>query len=226
MASIVSGDNYRSSHLDLDLIKRDRPGSSSISLIPLQNSWSFWFDRYLGPGLTVQEYEEGLKKLGTFSTVQDFWKWHNNLPDVSKLPPKTSYHLMKENIRPLWEDLNNVHGGSFCIKVPKAHTSYAWLNLLLGAIGEQFCSALKERDDICGISVSIRRDEDILIVWHKSAKLVDVSSFSSLLKEQLPKFKCETPTYKIHQNEDNFKVDFKQVSPVSKGIMSRTSLRS
>jgi len=104
----------------------------------LENNWSFWFDRYAGPGLTVEQYAASLRHLGSFDTVQGFWKWYNNLPPIKKLGPKTSYHLMKAKIRPLWEDLDNIDGGTFSIKISKRDTDSAWLTIVLAVIGEQF----------------------------------------------------------------------------------------
>jgi hypothetical protein len=40
--------------------------------IYLENPWSFWFDKYAGPGLTVEQYAASLKKLGTVNTIQVF----------------------------------------------------------------------------------------------------------------------------------------------------------
>lgn len=38
--------------------------------VALENTWSFWHDKFIGPGQTVEEYEASLHKLCTFSTIQ------------------------------------------------------------------------------------------------------------------------------------------------------------
>jgi len=188
------------------------------SPVPLQNSWCFWFDKYLGPGLTLSEYEAAMRNLGSFSTVQEFWKYFNNIPSASKLPPRTSYHLMKAGIKPLWEDEGNMNGGSFSFKINKEFSDNAWLHVLLGVIGEQFDEALKsdEGDDICGVSISRRKDENVINIWHKCSSLADKEKFSGFVCKILSRVSSNfipIINYKVHQTEDNFK---SQSSPTSK----------
>lgn len=38
--------------------------------VSLENTWSFWHDKFIGPGQSVEEYEASLHKLCTFSTIQ------------------------------------------------------------------------------------------------------------------------------------------------------------
>jgi len=190
-------------------LKEPEPKELLLKPIMLENSWSFWFDRYAGPGLTVEEYAASLCRLGTFNSIQSFWNWFNNLPPTSKLGARMSYHLMKGTIRPLWEDLENIDGGTFSIKVSKQETDSAWLQLLLAVVGEQFFRVLKENDDICGVSVSIRRDDNIINLWHKNARSIDVVKCSSFISSIFRQIKIQGPiTYKVHQNEENFKADF------------------
>ncbi|CAG2192194.1 Eukaryotic translation initiation factor 4E type 3-A,Eukaryotic translation initiation factor 4E type 3,Eukaryotic translation initiation factor 4E type 3-B [Mytilus edulis] len=91
--------------------------------IPLNTRWTFWLDKSI-PGTTVAEYEATMRKLYTVSTVQGFWSVYNNIPDVDKLNVRYTYHLMREERRPVWEDEFN------------------------SAIGEQFSDCLAEGDEI------------------------------------------------------------------------------
>jgi len=172
--------------------------------VMLENKWTLWFDRYLGPGLSVEEYQASLKKLGTFNTIQDFWKWFNNIPSAENLPARTSYHIMKEGIRPLWEDSANVEGGSLSVKLSKNQTNYVWLQLILGVIGEQFSQILAEEDDICGLSISMRKDESVITLWNKKAIVLNINRVSSLINRLLPRAQYSFLSYKVHKNEINF----------------------
>jgi len=196
--------------------------------IPLEDAWCIWFDRYIGRGYTAQEYSDAIKQVCCFNTVQNFWRWFNNLPTAGELEVSCTYHLMKEGIRPLWEDPRNVRGGNFTAKIPIEGVDDVWMNLCLLAIGGQFDLFLSEfGDEICGISIGMRKTDASIYIWNASAKAFDMkrmisyleSSFSSKKRwgnPQLLNSIRETGVYKVHQNLDNFKNETKIVTETEK----------
>ncbi len=46
-----------------------------------------------------------------------------------------------------------------------------WQELLLAAIGEQLSLSVNAEDEICGVSVRIRYDGDIIQIWHQDSEL-------------------------------------------------------
>jgi len=186
-----------------------RTGDIDFSVpVFLEHSWSFWLDRYVGPGKSVVEYEAALRQLGSFTTVQDFWRWFNNLPLVSDLQPGSSFHLMKTGIRPLWEDLGNVEGGTYSFRVSHRHTADAWLHLVLLTVGEQFDSVLGTEDDICGVSISVRRkqQDNVLSIWNKNAQRFESPSLQAKVSAALPAGEIKQPSYRVHKQESDFKL--------------------
>jgi len=170
----------------------------------LENSWTFWYDKYIGPKKTVEEYEAALVKIATFDCIQDFWKWHNNLPAVNMIQTSSSFHLMKCGIRPLWEDKANANGGNFSFKLPKEDVNDVWLQLSLRVIGEQFFQFIHKDDEICGITFSQRKNDAVIAIWQRTASLVDVKSLTAVVQSFLPGVSLSDPTYRVHRANDNF----------------------
>ncbi len=108
---------------------------------PLENSWSFYHDRHSPAGADVPAYYEPSLSLilANIDTIKPFWELYNASP-LSAVRPRDSVHFFKKGVRPVWEDAQNVRGGSLTFRVPhrSEHSSEFWKELLLLAVGEQF----------------------------------------------------------------------------------------
>jgi len=165
----------------------------------LENSWSYWYDKYIGPGKTAKEYSDAMHLVGTFDSIQGFWCWHNNIP-IDLIPGGSSFHLMKSGIRPVWEDTANEDGGTLSFRVNKDSLIYVWMRLSIYVIGEQISTKLADNDDICGISMSMRKNEVVISVWNKKASLLDIKHFRSLIHDVLTGVVLEKESYRVHKN--------------------------
>lgn len=134
---------------------------------PLQTPWSFWYDKKQSRKTDSAEFYSRLTKLGSFDTVESFWKMYLYMKRPSALEPNVNLYLFRDgkDIAPMWEAFPR--GGCWILKVKKRRDSGAsvlgkmWNDIVIAAIGECF-----EEPDVVGISVCIRKTEDLISVWN------------------------------------------------------------
>lgn len=155
---------------------------------PLRHTWVFWYRQQRAPGNKITNYEEGIKKVASFSSVESFWSLHTHLSPPSSLIPTTDYLLFHAGVRrPVWEDPLNKTGGKWIIRLRKGIADRLWEDLVCGIVGDLFdeCGRGKLRPDndgtgngsmegeggdwpeICGCTISVRQSEDIISVWNR-----------------------------------------------------------
>jgi translation initiation factor 4E len=134
--------------------------------LPLENAWTFWFDEKpeQGVAMTPEDYANAIKSIGTFKSIQLFWRYWNNL-ETHRLPVSSNLRIFKRGIKPMWEVAANRNGGKWTIYTHSYQTNKQWGQLVLALIGEQFeHSAL-----LCGAVLSIRQGGGVIALWINTA---------------------------------------------------------
>jgi len=165
---------------------------------PLQSRWSLWYlkaDRQ-------KDWEDCLKMVSTFDTVEDFWALYNHIQPASGLNWGSDYYLFKEGIKPMWEDEQNVKGGRWLCVVEKAKRAqqldHYWLELLMAIIGEQF---EEHGEQICGAVVNVRQKGDKVSLWTRDALKDDINlRIGQIVKSKLDVPDSEPIRYEVHKD--------------------------
>ncbi len=150
---------------------------------PLQNSWTLWFfknDR-------SKSWEENLREVVTFDTIEDFWALYNHVELASRLGTGSDYSVFKAGVKPMWEDPANAKGGRWLLNLDKKQRGVAldnaWLEVLLCLVGEAFDA---HGEVVNGAVVSIRTRGDKIGVWLGNAKAANsVLDVGRCLKSRL-----------------------------------------
>jgi len=134
---------------------------------PLMHKWTLWFTK--PPSGKGDNWNDLLKEVITFNSVEEFWGVYNNIAPVSELALKSDYHLFKEGVRPEWEDLQNKHGGKWSYQFKDKRSipiDELWLHVMLAAIGE----TLEEEEDgeLMGVVVNVRKGFYRIGVWTRT----------------------------------------------------------
>jgi hypothetical protein len=70
----------------------------------LQYAYWLWFSRRSpGKQASVQNYDQNLKLIGRFASVEQFWALYSHLVRPSDLQSHSDFHLFKVGIKPMWE---------------------------------------------------------------------------------------------------------------------------
>ena len=76
--------------------------------------------------------------------------------------------LMRQNIKPMWEDPNNKAGGCFSFKVTNKNVPDVWKHVSYLLTGESLSTDKAFQDNITGITISPKKSFCILKIWMKS----------------------------------------------------------
>jgi len=122
--------------------------------LPLRSTWHVW-EQVVQSGAKAAAYSDATQKVAEFSTVQDFWKLWNYMPQPSELLEQKrmvreqpdgkglcvidAIMMFRDEIRPEWEDKMNAQGGHFQFQLKPSvgggQVDEYWNNLVLGMIG-------------------------------------------------------------------------------------------
>ena len=94
----------------------------------------------------------------------------NRVVPASRLPNSCNFHLFREGVAPKWEDAANEGGGKWVFSQTKQRRDKLdkmWIHTCVAAVAEQLeCETFS--DQVCGIVVSLRKNQDRLAVWIRS----------------------------------------------------------
>eukprot|EP00429_Kryptoperidinium_foliaceum_P038470 CAMPEP_0176170850 /NCGR_PEP_ID=MMETSP0120_2-20121206/87463_1 /TAXON_ID=160619 /ORGANISM="Kryptoperidinium foliaceum, Strain CCMP 1326" /LENGTH=374 /DNA_ID=CAMNT_0017508659 /DNA_START=3 /DNA_END=1125 /DNA_ORIENTATION=- len=144
---------------------RVREGEYPATETPLETAWTFWYDKKTSDKKESDQYMEGLRQLGSFNTVQGFYRHYSYLLRPSELPRDHNCYMFRKHYKPMWEEFPE--GGCWIIRIKRKasqnYVNHMWENLLLACIGEVF-----EMPDVVGCVLSTRLKDDVLSVWNLS----------------------------------------------------------
>jgi len=171
--------------------KPQESGSSVTNIRP----FAFWFSYIPNKvKLSKEDYESGIKILGSFSTIEDFWSYYQHMVRPEKLPGGCKFALFQEGIKPAWEDKANDEGGSFVLRIKRQYSNIIWEDLMLSYIGEQ----CQYNDDICGLYLSSKANEANISIWTRKIDQTKKESIEKWIKETLGFDDKTEIEYKLH----------------------------
>ena len=146
----------------------------NTSKTPIEQKFSFWYrisddaliNQQPGKTLDKKEYENQVKKIAEFDTIEDFWSIFQHLRKPDSCRPGIEFQMFKNPIMPMWEDEYNKNGGKFSIKLRKDYTTIIWEEMIFALIGGVLPKEIK--NELNGIVVSSRKEFNVLQIWFRN----------------------------------------------------------
>ena len=150
---------------------------ASVNEYKLSNSWNFYIHLQNSDDWSFSSYH----KIMSITSVEEAILLNDEINiDFIK---KSIMFVMKENIKPMWEDPENKNGGGFSFKVHNKHVEYVWKRLFFMLIGNSL-----SKEQINGISISPKKSFCIIKVWMKDCKHINPSILANI--EYMDKTGC------------------------------------
>jgi len=142
--------------------------------LPLYDTWKLWL-HYPNDQKWGYDGEDHYQEVVTLNSVQDVLAINYEMKD--SLIQQCMVFVMKDGIKPIWEDPANCNGGRFSFKIPNYAVPDIWRKLLLHMTCHNTTKPMDEdfEQSINGISVSPKKAFCIIKLWMKDCKCTDVS---------------------------------------------------
>jgi hypothetical protein len=135
------------------------PESAEPALHPLGSKWTLWAHLPHDTDWSVDSY----KRIMTFDTVEDLVALYGAIPET--MVRNCMLFLMREDVRPTWEDARNRDGGCFSFKVGNKTVPSVWTRLSYALAGETLSPDQPLMDSVTGVTISPKKNFCVVKVW-------------------------------------------------------------
>ena len=124
-----------------------------------QHNWTIWYHKIYDTNWNIKSY----KKFYTFNNIMSFWKLYNNFPIFNNY----MFFLMKNDIEPRYEAIQNKFGGYWSLKIDKNNYFNIWQKLTIDLITNNLENKF---NIITGLYIIKKKHFYIIKIWIKNKK--------------------------------------------------------
>ena len=166
--------------------------SSMETFHKLADRWTLWAHLPHNTDWSITSYIP----IATFTTVEDTLAVTETLPAV--LVENCMLFVMKEGIRPTWEDPKNRNGGCFSYKISNKNVYKVWKDLTYVVAGSTISKNMGFVNCVTGITISPKKNFCIIKIWMADCNNQNPAIVTNDVKGISPVgclFKKHTPEY-------------------------------
>lgn len=128
----------------------------------LADRWTIWAHLPHDTDWSITSY----KKIYTVDTVEGAIAIAETIPEV--LVKNCMLFLMREGIKPIWEDPKNRQGGCFSYKISNKNVFEVWKDLTYTLMGNSISAQPSFVANVTGITISPKKNFCIIKIWMSS----------------------------------------------------------
>lgn len=158
----------------------------------LSDKWTLWAHLPHNTDWSMQSYIP----ISTFKTVEDTIAVTETLPAI--LVENCMLFMMRDGIKPAWEDPKNRNGGCFSYKVSNKNVYKVWKDLTYVVVGGTISKQSGFVNCVTGITISPKKNFCIIKIWMTDCNNQNPAIVTSDVKGLMPQgclFKKHTPEY-------------------------------
>lgn len=157
---------------------------------PLNDKWVLWFH---DPNDTNWDFSSYIN-IYDINSIETFWDVFNNINKSNV--ENGMFFIMREGIKPLWEDEKNKEGGCWSFKILKKNIFDSWLDVCVNCVNETLVKNIDDASIITGISISPKKSFCIIKIWNNNKN----KNSKDLINDNLLNLNLKESLYKAHSN--------------------------
>ena len=158
----------------------------------LANTWTIWAHLPHDTDWSIGSY----KQIFDIDTIEGAIAITETIPDI--LVKNCMLFLMRQGVKPIWEDPKNRQGGCFSYKISNKNVCEVWRDLSYVLVGESISTQSSFVANVTGITISPKKNFCIIKIWMSNCNNQNPSIITSEVKGMTNQgciFKKHTPEY-------------------------------
>jgi len=170
----------------------DTPSVVPDEMHYLSDKWTLWAHLPHDTNWGLDSYI----KIFTFVTAEETIAVTETLPSV--LVENCMLFLMRDGIKPMWEDPRNKNGGCFSYKITNKNVYKVWKELSYVVVGGSISKQQNYVKNVTGVTISPKKNFCIIKIWLSdcsnqnpdvvTSDLKGLSSHGCLFKKHTPEY--------------------------------------
>ena len=158
----------------------------------LSDKWTLWAHLPHDTDWSINSY----KVIYNIETVEGAIAIIETLPEI--LVKNCMLFIMRQGIKPIWEDPRNRNGGCFSYKISNKNVFDVWRKLTYVLVGETISQQNSFVSNVTGITISPKKNFCIIKIWMSNCvnqnpsiitnEIKDLSSQGCLFKKHVPEY--------------------------------------